>query len=134
MSYNKVILIGYAGKDPEIRYLDSGVAVASLTLATSERVEERSGEWREITEWHNLVFWRNLAEYVEKYIRKGSLLFVEGKIRTRSWDSGGQKRYITEIVVENMRLLNRKETNNQQNSQQTKPADNAGDKVDVLPF
>lgn len=109
MSYNKVILIGNVGKDPEVKHLATGIAVASLTLATTERYRNKDGEFQDQTEWHNIVAWRNLAELSEKYIRKGSQIFVEGKIRTRSWtDQSGAKRYTTEIVADNIRLLDRK--------------------------
>jgi single-strand DNA-binding protein len=143
MSYNKVILIGNAGKDPEIRYLDSGVAVITLPVVTTERVKERNGEWREISEWHNVVFWRVLAEFVDKYVRKGNQILVEGKLRSRSWeDQNGQKRYTTEIVAETLKVLNRRDNNILQQSGQH---DNksyvanitditAKDVVDNLPF
>lgn len=109
MSFNKVILIGNVGKDPEVRHLETGIAVASFTLATSERYKNRNGELQDQTEWHNIVCWRNLAELSEKYIKKGAQIFVEGKIRTRSWaDQTGAKRYTTEIVADNIRLLDRK--------------------------
>ena len=109
MSFNKVILIGNVGKDPEVRHLETGAAVASFTLATTERYKNRNGELQDQTEWHNIVCWRNLAELSEKYIRKGAQIFVEGKIRTRSWaDQTGAKRYTTEIVADNIRLLDRK--------------------------
>jgi len=138
MSYNKVILIGNVGKDPEIHHLDSGVAVITLPIATTERIKDRNGEWRDMTEWHNVVFWRSLAEFVEKYVRKGSQIFVEGKIRSRSWeDQSGQKKHTTEIVAETLKLLGRRDNNNsQQNGQhEVKPVINvAGDGVDDLPF
>lgn len=109
MSFNKVILIGNVGKDPEVRHLETGIAVASFTLATTERYKNRNGELQDQTEWHNIVCWRNLAELSEKYIKKGAQIFVEGKIRTRSWaDQTGAKRYTTEIVADNIRLLDRK--------------------------
>jgi single-strand DNA-binding protein len=109
MSFNKVLLIGNAGRDPEVRHLESGVAVASFTLATTERYKDRNGVMQDQTEWHNIVCWRNLAELSEKYIKKGAQIFVEGKIRTRSWaDQTGAKRYTTEIVADNIRLLDRK--------------------------
>jgi single-strand DNA-binding protein len=111
MSFNKVILIGNVGKDPEVRHLETGIAVASFTLATTERYKNRNGELQDQTEWHNIVCWRNLAELSEKYIKKGAQIFVEGKIRTRSWaDQTGAKRYTTEIVADNIRLLDRKGT------------------------
>jgi single-strand DNA-binding protein len=97
------------GKDPEVRHLETGIAVASFTLATTERYKNRNGELQDQTEWHNIVCWRNLAELSEKYIKKGAQIFVEGKIRTRSWaDQTGAKRYTTEIVADNIRLLDRK--------------------------
>ena len=109
MSFNKVILIGNVGKDPEVRHLETGIAVASFTLATTERYKNRNGELQDQTEWHNIVCWRNLAELSEKYIKKGAQIFVEGKIRTRSWaDQTGAKRYTTESVADNIRLLDRK--------------------------
>lgn len=112
MSFNKVLLIGNTGKEPEVRHLESGVAVATFTLATTERYKDRNGVFQDQTEWHNIVCWRNLAELSEKYIGKGTQIFVEGKIRTRSWtDQNGQKRFTTEIVADNIRLLGRKSDN-----------------------
>lgn len=106
MSYNKVILMGTVGKDPEIHYLDTGVSVVTLSVVTDETVKDRNGEQREISEWHNVVFWRALAEYVDKHVRKGSRIFVEGKLRTRSWeDHAGQRRYTTEVVAETVRVV-----------------------------
>ncbi len=109
MSINKVILVGNVGKDPEVRYLDSGVAVANFPFATSETYKNKQGEKVTNTEWHNIVMWRGLAEVVEKYVNKGSQLYIEGKIRTRSYDDkDGIKRYITEIIGDNMQMLGRK--------------------------
>ncbi|MCD8184352.1 MAG: single-stranded DNA-binding protein [Bacteroides sp.] len=108
MSVNKVILLGNVGRDPEVRYLDSGVAVATFPLATSDRAYTLANGTQvpERTEWHNLVLWRGLAETAEKYIHKGDKLYVEGKIRTRSYDDQtGAKRYVTEIFVDNMEML-----------------------------
>lgn len=108
MSVNKVILLGNVGKDPEVRYLDSGVAVATFPLATSDRAYTLANGTQvpERTEWHNLVLWRGLAETAEKYVHKGDKLYVEGKIRTRSYDDQtGAKRYVTEIFVDNMEML-----------------------------
>jgi len=103
---NKVILIGNVGADPEVRYLDGGVAVANLRLATTERYRNKNGENVDQTEWHNIVLWRGLAEIVEKYVRKGMRLYIEGRIRTRSWDDqNGNKRYTTEIYADNMQML-----------------------------
>ncbi|MEG1684655.1 MAG: single-stranded DNA-binding protein [Bacteroides sp.] len=111
MSVNKVILIGNVGKDPEVRYLDSGVAVANLTLATSDRAYTLANGTQvpERTEWHNIVLWRGLAEVAEKYVHKGDKLYIEGKIRTRSYDDpNGVKRYVTEIFADNMEMLSAK--------------------------
>lgn len=105
---NKVILVGHLGKDPEIRYLDGGVSVASFPLATSESFT-KDGQRIEQTEWHNVVMWRNLAETAAKYLQKGKLIYLEGKLRTRSFeDKGKVKRYITEIVADHFTLLGRK--------------------------
>ena len=117
MSLNKVMLIGNVGRDPEVRYLDQGAAqngqstkVATFTLATTDRYRDRSGEVRENTEWHNLVLWRQLADLAERYIRKGSQIYVEGRIRTRSYtDQQGMKKYMTEIVADNVQLLGRRD-------------------------
>ena len=108
MSVNKVILIGNVGRDPEVRYLDSGIAVASLPLATTDRAYTLANGTQvpERTEWHNLVLWRGLAETAEKYVHKGDKLYVEGKIRTRSYDDQtGAKRYVTEVFVDSMEML-----------------------------
>lgn len=106
MSVNKVILIGRLGKDPETRYMTSGEAVTNATLATSENWKDKSGEKQEKTEWHNLVFYRRLAEIAGEYLKKGSQIYVEGKLQTRKWQTKeGQDRYTTEIVVNEMTML-----------------------------
>ena len=106
MSVNKVILIGNVGRDPEIRHLDQGVSVANFTLATSESYTAKNGEKVTTTEWHNIVVWRGLAKVVEQYVKKGDKLFIEGRIRTRSWDDkDGNKRYTTEIYADNLEML-----------------------------
>ena len=116
MSINKVILVGNVGKDPEIRHLDSGVAVANFPLATSENYTAKNGDKVESTEWHNIVAWRGLAEVVEKYVTKGRQLYIEGKIKTRSWeDKEGNKRYTTEIVADVMQMLGNRQDNQQNN-------------------
>lgn len=103
---NKVILVGNVGKDPEIRHLEGGIAVAKFPLATSEIYKTKDGQRVDQTEWHNIVMWRGLAESAEKYLRKGALVYVEGKIRTRSWDDkDGNKKYTTEIVADTMTML-----------------------------
>lgn len=104
---NKVILVGNLGKDPEVRYMPSGGAVANVTLATSEQWKDKqSGEQKERTEWHNVVFYQRLAEIVGEYLKKGSQIYVEGSLRTRKWqDKSGNDRYTTEIVASDMQML-----------------------------
>src|ERR1700709_703100 len=105
---NKVILVGHLGKDPEIRQLEGGVSVASFPLATSETFN-KDGKKVEQTEWHNIVLWRSLAEVAAKFLQKGKLVYIEGKLRTRSFeDKEGIKKYTTEVVAENFTLLGRK--------------------------
>ena len=114
MSVNKVILIGNVGKDPEVRYFENDRAVANFPLATTERgFTTSSGQQiQERTEWHNIVVWGGLAKVVESYVKKGTKIYIEGKIRTRSWDDKeGQKRYTTEVYVDNLQLLGRKSDN-----------------------
>ncbi len=115
MSVNKVILVGNVGKDPEVRYFDNDNARASFSLATRERGYTTSNGTQipERTEWHNIVCWRGLAQIVEKFVRKGSLLYVEGKIRSRSYDDqNGIKRYVTEINAENIEILGKRASAN----------------------
>ena len=110
MSVNKVILVGNVGKDPEVRHLDAGVAVANFPLATSETYTAKNGEKVTTTEWHNIVLWRGLAEVAEKYVTKGKQLYIEGRIRTRSYDDpNGVKKYITEIYGDTMQMLGNRE-------------------------
>lgn len=110
-SLNKVILIGNLGADPEVRHLQNNVTVANFNLATSETYRDKNtGEKREVTEWHRVVVWRGLAEVVEKYVRKGSKVYVEGKLQTRKWEKDGIERYTTEIVAENLTMLDRPST------------------------
>ena len=109
---NKVILVGNLGRDPEMRYTQNGVAVCSFSLATSETYRDRtSGEKVTQTEWHNIILWRGLAETAEKYLRKGSSVYIDGKIRTRKWeDQQGQTRYTTEIIADTMQMLDRRDS------------------------
>ncbi|MFM2135871.1 MAG: hypothetical protein RL021_1271 [Bacteroidota bacterium] len=102
---NKVILIGNVGKDPEVKYLEGGVAVAKFPLATTESYKNREGQKVDQTEWHNIVLWRGLAEVAEKYVTKGKQLYIEGKIRTRSYEENNVKKYFTEIIADSMTLL-----------------------------
>lgn len=104
---NKVILVGNVGGDPEVRTTESGVKVARIRLATSERyTDKQSGERKELTEWHTITLWRGLADVVDRYVHKGSQLYIEGRLRTREWtDTNNIKRYTTEILADNMQLL-----------------------------
>ena len=106
---NKVILIGNLGKDPEIRRLENGAVVATFSIATSESfTDKNSGEKKEITDWHDIVLWRGLAEIAEKYIRKGTKIYVEGKLKKRSWqDKEGNTKYNTEVIGEELTILSR---------------------------
>jgi single-strand DNA-binding protein len=106
-SLNKVMLIGNLGKDPELRYTASGVAVATFTIATNESWKDQDGNLQERTEWHNIVAWRKLAEICGEWLKKGKKIYIEGRIQTRSYDdkNTGAKKYITEIVAENMIML-----------------------------
>jgi len=129
MALNKAMLIGNVGRDPEIRYAggqgnpgETAPKVASFTLATSERYRDRNGNQHENTEWHNIVAWRGLADLVEKYVKKGTQLYVEGSLRTRSWiDQTGSKRFTTEIQAENIQLLSRRNDNSSDGSQAYQP-------------
>ena len=106
-SVNKVILVGNLGKDPELKYTPSGTAVAKFSIATSSRYKDKSDQWQEQTEWHNVVAWARLAEIAGEYLKKGSKVYVEGRLQTRSWDdkNTNQKRYMTEVVVNDLVLL-----------------------------
>jgi single-strand DNA-binding protein len=108
-SLNKVMLIGNLGKDPEVRYTQSGTAVASFSLATSERFKGKTGEWEEKTEWHNITLWGRLAEISGEYLAKGKTVYIEGRLQTRKWqDRDGKDRYTTEIVGDRMQMLSGK--------------------------
>ena len=106
-SVNKVILSGNLGKDPEVKYTPSGTPVAKLTLATNERFKDKAGDWQDRTEWHNVVVWQRLAEIAGEYLKKGSKVYIEGRLQTRSWDDKqtNQKKYMTEVVAQDLVLL-----------------------------
>ena len=106
-SVNKVILVGNLGKDPDIKYTPSGVAVAKITVATNERHKEKNGEWQERAEWHNVVLWQRLVEITGEYLTKGSKVYIEGRLHTRCWDDKqtNQKKYATEVVASDLVLL-----------------------------
>lgn len=106
-SVNKVILVGNVGKDPEVKYSPSGTPIAKFSFATNEKYKDRNDEWQERTEWHNIVAWQRLAEIVGEYVKKGSKLYIEGKLQTSSWEDreSGTKKYRTEIVARDLVLL-----------------------------
>ncbi len=132
MSVNKVILVGRLGKDPETRYMPNGEAVTNATLATSENWKDKSGEKQEKTEWHNLVFYRRLAEIAGEYLKKGSQIYVEGKLQTRKWQTKeGQDRYTTEIIVNEMTMLGGKSSGSSSFEVVDKPA--AGEQASAAP-
>jgi single-strand DNA-binding protein len=150
-SVNKVILIGNLGADPEVRSLENGAKLGRFSIATSETYTDKvTGERRENTDWHNIVVWRNLADIAERYLRKGTKVYVEGKLKTRSWvDESGTTKYATEVVADNFTMLSaRSEMDNMGNSQQAPYPSNQpqqepkklpedllnDDEDDVLPF
>lgn len=107
---NKVTLVGNLGRDPELRRLESGAAVAQFSIATTENYKDRNGEWQSQTEWHDIVLWRNLAERAESQLKKGMLIYLEGKLSTRKWeDKDGNPRKTTEVIGSYLRILNRRE-------------------------
>ena len=109
LGVNKVILVGRLGKDPEVRNLENGATVANFSVATSETYKDKTtGDKKEVTEWHNIVLWRGLAEIAAKYLHKGDMIYIEGKLRTRSWEKEGVTRYTTEVVGDNMTMLSTK--------------------------
>jgi single-strand DNA-binding protein len=135
---NKVILVGNLGKDPEVISFDGGVKKASFSLATTEVYRTRDGQDMEQTEWHNVVLWRGLAEVAEKYLRKGSQIYVEGRIKSRSYEKDGQKRYITEIECDNLTMLGNKNTSDSSSLNERSTSSPAAPAVpapeDDLPF
>ncbi|HEY2392519.1 MAG TPA: single-stranded DNA-binding protein [Candidatus Angelobacter sp.] len=106
-SVNKVILVGNLGKDPEVKFTPSGVPVAKFSLATNERFKDKGGEWQDRTEWHNIVAWQRLAEIIGEYVKKGSKIYIEGRLQTSSWEDkqSGEKKYRTEVVASDLVLL-----------------------------
>lgn len=125
---NKVILIGNLGADPEVRNLESGVKVATINIATSESYKDKNGERQTQTEWHRVVVWRGLAEVVEKYLKKGSQVYIEGRLRTRSYDDkDGKKMYVTEIEARDLTMLGRRESGDVIPAPSTPPPSTEGD-------
>lgn len=130
---NKVILVGHLGADPETRYMPSGGAVANVSLATEESWKDRdTGEKKSRTEWHRVTFYNRIAEVVSEYLRKGSLIYVEGKLRTRKWqDQSGNDRYTTEVIAEQMQMLGGRERSG---AAQSQPSQSPEELNDDIPF
>lgn len=116
-SVNRVTLLGNVGKDPEVKHTSGGAVFARLSLATNERYKDKSGEWVDKTEWHNLVFWQKLAEIVGEYVKKGSKIYVEGKLQTRSYEKDGETKYSTEIVSNELVMLDGKDSKDRDKEQ-----------------
>ncbi len=127
---NKVILVGHLGKDPEVRYLDQNRVVANVTIATNERYTDRNGNKVETTEWHNLEMWDGLAKIAEQYLKKGSLVYLEGKLKTEEWEKDGVKRYTTRIRVTTMNMLDRASGNTSNAESNTSTETNSAKKVE----
>lgn len=130
---NKVILVGNLGKDPEVRTIDNGTKVARFSLATTETYRDKSGERRDMTEWHNIVCWRNLAEIAEKYLTKGKQIYVEGKIKNRTWEDNGTKKYMTEIVADTFTMLGTRASDEYQKPV-SEPEEKTTETSDLPPF
>ena len=135
-SLNKVLLIGNLGKDPELSYTPSGIAVAKFSIATNERWKDNDGNLQERTEWHNIVAWRKLAEICGQYLKKGSKIYLEGKLQTRSWDdkNSGAKRYMTEIIADDMVMLDSKGASADTGGESPAAAETPVAEKDDLPF
>lgn len=141
-SVNKVILVGRLGKDPDVRYTPAGDAVADLSIATSEKFKNQEGEYNERTEWHKCVVWRNTAEFAKQYIKKGQLVYVEGKLQTRKWqDKSGNNRYSTEVQANTLTPLgswaktgDNGDGNNNNSAPQNNNTQAAGNDADEIPF
>ncbi len=127
-SVNKVILIGNVGSDPEVRYLDRGVAIANFNLATTERgyTMQNGTQVPDKTDWHAIVLWRNLAEWAERNIRRGMKLYIEGKLQTRTWEKEGQRRSKTEVIAENVQILYRPQEYQQPRNEMVEPQEEEG--------
>ena len=135
-SLNKVTLIGNLGKDPELSYTPSGVAVAKFSIATNERWKDQEGNLQERTEWHNIVAWRKLAEICGQYLKKGGKVYLEGKLQTRSWDdkNTGVKRYSTEIIADDLIMLDSRGMGANNDAAPVASEESAGPEKDDLPF
>jgi len=135
-SLNKVLLIGNLGKDPELSYTASGIAVAKFSIATNERWKDNDGNFQERTEWHNIVAWRKLAEICGQYLKKGSKVYLEGKLQTRSWDdkNSGAKRYTTEVIADDLIMLDARGTAVETGAEPSAAAETPVAEKDDLPF
>lgn len=132
---NKVMLIGNVGKDPEVHFTPSGVKVAQLRLATSETWKDKDGAVQEHTDWHTIIAWRGLADVVERLVRRGSRLYVEGKIQSRSFDDrDGNKKYVTEIIADSLLVLDAKRQDQPTNANETEQSLHPSSGTDVIPF
>jgi single-strand DNA-binding protein len=120
-SLNKVTLIGHLGKDPEVKYLQNGTTVATVSLATTEKWQAQDGEWKERTEWHNIVAYTKVAEILGEYFKKGNLTYIEGKLHYRSWEKDGVKKYATEIIASTVKNLSPKSKSTQEDSDDEVP-------------
>ena len=130
---NKVILVGNLGKDPEVRHLEGDKVIAKFPLATSESYKDKSGNRVEQTEWHNIVVWKGLADIAEKYLKKGTTIYLEGKIRTRNYEKDGVKHYTTEIVGDSFTILSKRE-NNSSSAEDAGSSETPSTGTDGLPF
>lgn len=133
-SVNKVIIVGRLGKDPETKYMPNGKAIASFSLATSENWKDKSGEKQEKTEWHNCTAFDKLAEIVSEYVKKGSLLYVEGKLQTDKYEKDGATRYSTKIIVQNLTMLGGKQDSNNKDSSNNEHSVNQDNSDKDIPF
>ena len=135
MSVNKVILVGFVGKEPEFRAFADGTGVTNFSMATSEKYKDKAGEWKEITEWHRIGSFGKLSEIVNKFVTKGSQVYVEGKISTRKWkDANGVEKYSTEVKCDVLQLLGSKSPPIDHGSISSKPSESLGDMDSDLPF
>ena len=131
---NRVMLIGNLGKDPDVQYLEGNIGVAKFSLATTETYKDRSGKLISQTEWHTVVLWRGLADLAEKYLHKGSLVYIEGRLRTRSWeDKEGNKKFATEVVGDNLIMLDKRNDGNHSAGPDSSPMDNLSNPDAPLP-
>lgn len=135
-SVNKVILMGNLGRDPEVRYMPNGEAVANFSIATTENWKDKSGNAQSKTEWHNIVMYRRLAEIAGEYLKKGRPVYIEGRLQTREWEKDGVKRYSTEIIGDSMQLLGGKDSSDDsaKQQQQNAPAPQAPADDPDIPF